>query len=107
MLRVQRGFPIGSFLWAFTQIYLKRMEQPRLRQVRAETRTVLMEWLQQVAQGKGGLLFLTGERGAGRTTLMRKAIAELPQIGLVPAEGTCRDEQAERVGCLLLPYWNS
>lgn len=28
---------------------------------------------------------------------MRKAIAELPQIGLVPAEGTCRDEQAERV----------
>lgn len=60
-------------------------------------RQALQAWLQQVAQGNGGFLFLSGERGSGRTALVREMTALAPQMGLLPAEGWCRGEQVEPV----------
>ncbi len=76
---------------------MKRMQTTPLSEVRAPVRQALQAWLQQVAQGNGGLLFLSGERGAGRTALMREMTALAPQMGLLPAEGWCRGEQVEPV----------
>ncbi len=71
------------------------METPFATQVRARERAHLQEWLQQVAQGNGGILILMGDWGMGRTSLLRDALAHAPTIGLITADTWCRGEHGE------------
>lgn len=65
--------------------------------VRAKQFEIINHWLQQVAQGSGGLLFVMGEWGSGRTTLLREAIAEASRMNILPADAWCRGERVEPV----------
>ncbi|MCS7066437.1 MAG: AAA family ATPase, partial [Fimbriimonadales bacterium] len=71
------------------------METPFLSQLRAQARSQIVEWLQQVAQGNGGILFLAGDWGMGRSSLLRDAVARAPELGLVAADTWCRGEHGE------------
>ncbi|GBC93236.1 Transcriptional regulatory protein MoaR1 [bacterium HR15] len=71
------------------------METPFLAQLRAQERSQLREWLQQVAQGNGGILFITGDWGMGRSSLLRDAVAQAAGLGLVAADTWCRGEHGE------------
>lgn len=73
------------------------MGTPFLSQLRARERSELMEWLQQVAQGNGGILFITGDWGMGRSSLLRDAITHATELGLVAADTWCRGEHGEPV----------
>ncbi len=73
------------------------METPFLTQLRARERDQLVEWLRQVAQGNGGILFITGDWGMGRSSLLRDAIASAAEFGLIAVDTWCRGEQGEPV----------
>ncbi|MEN3002388.1 MAG: BTAD domain-containing putative transcriptional regulator [Armatimonadota bacterium] len=73
------------------------METPFLPQLRARERSQVAEWLQQVAQGNGGILFITGDWGMGRSSLLRDAVARATELGLVTADTWCRGEHGEPV----------
>ncbi len=71
------------------------METPFLAQVRAREWNQLTKWLQQVAQGNGGILFIRGDWGMGRTTLLRNACAKAEELGLVVVDTWCREGHGE------------
>ncbi|MCS7300879.1 MAG: AAA family ATPase [Fimbriimonadales bacterium] len=60
-----------------------------------ELETPLAEWLAQTARGRGGMLLITGELGAGRTSALRTAIERAGVQGFAVADSWCRGDAAE------------
>jgi DNA-binding SARP family transcriptional activator len=71
------------------------MEMPFVAELRQNERSQLREWLQQVAQGNGSILFITGNWGMGRTSMMRYALMLAAEQGLITADSWCRGGHGE------------
>ena len=71
------------------------MEMPFVAELRQHERSQLREWLQQVAQGNGSILFITGDWGMGRTSMMRLALTLAAEQGLITADSWCRGGHGE------------
>ena len=71
------------------------METPFVAELRQNERSQLREWLQQVAQGNGSILFITGNWGMGRTGMMRHALTLAAEQGLITADSWCRGGHGE------------
>ncbi len=71
------------------------METPFVGELRPHERSQLREWLQQVAQGNGSFLFITGSWGMGRTSMMRLALTLAAEQGLIAVDSWCRGGHGE------------
>ncbi len=71
------------------------METAFKAELRPQEYHQLAEWFHQVAQGNGGITFLAGDWGMGRTTMLRKGSALAEELGLVVVDSWCRGEQGE------------
>ncbi|MCS6919901.1 MAG: AAA family ATPase [Fimbriimonadales bacterium] len=60
-----------------------------------ELETPLAEWLTHTARGRGGVLLITGDAGAGRTSALRRAVDGANAQGFAVADSWCRGDAAE------------
>lgn len=60
-----------------------------------ELETPLADWFAQTVRGRGGVLLITGDSGAGRTSALRLACERARLEGFAVADSWCRGDAAE------------